>query len=121
MPLFAFVLFYYLDNPFAFVLFYYLDNPRWKDHLSDCSPQLARDLAHVADELLMFLHKSVSKDEYYNINNTVNPIEKTELLIKAILTSDDGQMYAKFCDGIKLTKLDKLSEDLLRYLDQKNN
>ena len=74
------------------------------------------------DELVVILHNHsfISKDEYYNINSTSNPINKTDMLIGAIVTSNDPKMYAKFCEGVKITKLNKLSEDLLTYLDQKN-
>ena len=96
---------------------YCLGNQSWRDHLLECRQQLATDLAHVVDQLVMILGDVISKDECDKIKSFSNPVKKTDALIEAILTRDDPKMYAEFAEGVKVVKPGKWSEELLTYLD----
>ena len=80
--------------------------------------QLAVTLASAVDKLLFILHKYISTTEYHKIFSTHNnPIIRMRLLLDAICAHNDTEMYARFCDAVKIIKFDELSRELRSFLD----
>ena len=96
-----------------------LGNPRWKENLYSHRHELSTDLAPVVDELLLILRKHISNTEYHDIYSTVNPMNKTNLLLESICKrAHNGlDIYLHFCDAVRVTKFFGLSQELMSYVD----
>ena len=94
----------------------YLGDPKWKENLINSTHELTINLATVADQLVLYLRPSISEAEYHDIFNMGNPIKKTAMLINAICARKEANIYAKFCEAVRITKFNDLSEELKKYL-----